>query len=75
MKSLTAVDEILIFHEDTPLKLIEDVRPDILVKGGDYSEDDIVGAELVKTLGGAVVVIPFLKGFSSSKIVNQIRNN
>ena len=75
LKSLAAVDEILIFHEDTPLKLIEDVRPDILVKGGDYSEDDIVGAELVKTLGGAVVVIPFLKGFSSSKIVNQIRNN
>ena len=73
LESLSVVDGISIFNEDNPLELIKLLKPDILVKGGDYYEDKIVGAEYVKSLGGEVSIIPFLKGFSSTKIINQLR--
>jgi len=67
---LSCIDTIVLFEEDTPLKLIQIIKPDILVKGGDYKADEIVGASFLKSYGGAVKIIPFLKGFSTSKIIN-----
>jgi D-beta-D-heptose 7-phosphate kinase/D-beta-D-heptose 1-phosphate adenosyltransferase len=71
LSALSEVDHILVFSEETPVKLIEALRPDVLVKGGDYSMDDIVGARLVKSYGGRVEVIPLLEGFSTTKIIEN----
>ena len=70
---LASVDEVLIFDELTPEDLINEVRPDILVKGGDWKPDEIIGADLVKSYGGEVFSLPLVDGFSSSKIVDQIK--
>lgn len=70
--SLRWVDFATIFEDDTPLETIEQVRPDVLVKGGEYLEKDIVGAKLVKSYGGKVERIPMKKGHSSRRIVNRI---
>lgn len=67
---LSCIDTIVLFEEDTPLKLIQKIKPDILVKGGDYKANEIVGASFLKSYGGKVKIIPFLKGFSTSKIIN-----
>ncbi|GIV38944.1 MAG: hypothetical protein KatS3mg033_0744 [Thermonema sp.] len=72
LAALQAVDMVVFFEEDTPLALIQTLCPDILVKGGDYTEDTIVGADFVKSKGGHVEVIPFLDGFSTSKIIEKI---
>ncbi|MBN2745146.1 MAG: D-glycero-beta-D-manno-heptose 1-phosphate adenylyltransferase [Bacteroidales bacterium] len=69
------VDAIVIFNEDTPYQLISNLLPDILVKGGDYSKETIVGADVVENNGGKVVVLPFLEGFSTSNIINKIKEN
>lgn len=66
------VDAIILFEEDTPYKLISTVKPDFLVKGGDYSTENIVGADLVQSAGGQVVILPFLDGYSSSSIISKI---
>jgi rfaE bifunctional protein nucleotidyltransferase chain/domain len=63
---------VTVFSEDTPLRAIELSRPDVLVKGAEYRERDIVGAELVKSYGGRVVRIPMKKGHSSTSIVGRI---
>ncbi len=68
------VDMVIIFSEDTPLTLIEKITPDILVKGGDYTEEDIVGNQHVKAMGGEVKTIPFLEGYSSSSIIDKIKS-
>jgi len=72
LASLVFVDAVILFGEETPLKLITEVRPNILVKGGDYTIDTIVGASEVQDNGGEVVVIPFLEGHSTTSIVNKI---
>lgn len=72
LASLSCVDAVLPFHEDTPLDLIQLLRPDILVKGGDYQPDQIVGAEEVRSWGGSVEVIPFIEGFSTTKLESKI---
>ena len=69
--ALSAVDHIVIFHEDTPLKLIEALEPDIMVKGGDYKIEEIVGYNEVTSKGGKVVTIPLLEGYSTSSIIDQ----
>ncbi|HEX3941679.1 MAG TPA: bifunctional D-glycero-beta-D-manno-heptose-7-phosphate kinase/D-glycero-beta-D-manno-heptose 1-phosphate adenylyltransferase HldE [Acidobacteriaceae bacterium] len=69
LAALTAVDSVVVFGEDTPLSLIEAVRPDVLVKGGDYTEATIVGASEVRSWGGAVRIIPVIEGISTSKII------
>lgn len=74
LASLHFVDAVTIFPEDTPLDLISVVRPDVLVKGGDYKPQDIVGAGLVKSTGGRIVTIDFLPGFSTSAIEEKIRS-
>jgi len=66
------VDAVILFTEDTPLNLITAIKPDFLVKGGDYTPDTIVGADVVKNNGGSVQVISFVTGFSSSSIINKI---
>lgn len=66
------VDVVTVFVEDTPLEAIEHVRPEVLVKGGEYLEKNIVGAKLVKSYGGKVVRIPMKKGHSSRSIVKRI---
>jgi D-beta-D-heptose 7-phosphate kinase/D-beta-D-heptose 1-phosphate adenosyltransferase len=74
LEALRMVDLVVPFSEDTPLELIQTLRPDILVKGGDYRPETIVGAEEVRGWGGEVVVIPFLDGHSSSGLIARIRS-
>jgi rfaE bifunctional protein nucleotidyltransferase chain/domain len=70
--SLIMVDAVVIFNEETPLELIKMIQPDVLVKGGDYTTETIVGAEKVIANGGKVEVIPIREGFSTTNIINKI---
>lgn len=72
LKGLRCVDEVIIFNEDTPLKLIESIRPDILVKGGDWDVSRIVGADFVMSYGGEVKSLPFHQGRSTSNLIEKI---
>ena len=72
LAALSSVNYIILFEEDTPKKLIERVRPDILVKGGDYLIDNIVGADFVLENGGQVLTIPFVDGYSSTKTIQAL---
>lgn len=69
--ALGMVDYIIIFEEDTPLNLINMVRPKLLIKGGDYKIEEIVGYEEVISWGGKVVTIPILKGYSTTSIIER----
>ena len=71
--SLHFVDAVVIFDEDTPLELIKKVQPDILVKGADYTPENIIGAEIVLGRGGIVKTIPFLPGYSTTGIEARIK--
>lgn len=71
--ALASVDLVTWFDEDTPLELIRQVRPDVLVKGGDWSEDEIVGGPDVRSWGGRVISIPFLYDRSTTAVVEKIR--
>ena len=73
--SLHFVDLVIIFNEDTPLELIEFITPNVLVKGSDYSVEQIVGHKHVLEKGGEVKTIDFLDGFSTSAIVQRIKSN
>jgi D-beta-D-heptose 7-phosphate kinase/D-beta-D-heptose 1-phosphate adenosyltransferase len=70
--ALCFVDGVVIFDEDTPLDVIRELIPDVLVKGGDWAEKDIVGADLVKAAGGQVKRIPYVTGFSTTGIIDTI---
>ena len=72
MASLACVGAVVIFDEDTPLELIQSIRPDVLVKGADYKIEDIVGAQEVLARGGDVKTIAFLPGYSTSSIEKKI---
>jgi D-glycero-beta-D-manno-heptose 1-phosphate adenylyltransferase len=72
LASLRFVEGIVLFNEDTPYELIRIVKPDVLVKGGDYNEDTIVGADIVKATGGEVVVIPLVEGYSTTEILKRV---
>ncbi|MCK9254819.1 MAG: D-glycero-beta-D-manno-heptose 1-phosphate adenylyltransferase [Bacteroidales bacterium] len=74
LASLFFVDAIIIFEEDTPEKLIQEINPNILVKGGDYKIDEIAGANFVLKNGGKVEIIKFVDGYSSTKIINKVSN-
>lgn len=69
--ALPSVDAVVVFDEDTPLNLIRAVRPDVLVKGGDYSEEEVVGANEMKTWGGKVALIPTVEGSSTTEILKR----
>ncbi len=73
LAGLRSVDFVTVFDEDTPLGLIRAVRPDVLVKGGDWSPDQIVGRGVVEASGGRVVALPFVAGRSTTDIVARIR--
>ena len=75
LASLESVDAVVVFDEETPLKLIEALNPKVLVKGGDYEVSKIVGYEHVKKLGGEVVTIPFVEGKSTTSIVSLLRGS
>ncbi len=75
MASFSFVDAVVIFDEDTPKQIIETITPDILVKGGDYNIQDIVGYEWVTKNGGTVTTIPFLEGYSTTAIEMKILNS
>ncbi len=73
LASLAIVDAVVIFEEDTPLNLINNLLPDVLVKGGDYTIEQIVGAKEVIANGGRVVINKIVEGFSTTGIINKIR--
>ncbi len=73
LAGFAAVDCVALFDEDTPLELIKALGPDVLVKGADYSRDDIVGADWIEARGGRVVRIPLVQGFSTSALVERLR--
>ena len=75
LASLLIVDAVIIFEEDTPLELITAVMPDVLVKGGDYTIGQIAGAKEVIANGGRVVINPIAEGFSTSAIIEKMRQN
>ena len=74
MAALQFVDAVIFFDEDTPFDLIEYVKPDILVKGDDYSVENIVGADLVLGNGGEVKTVSLVKGYSTTDIINKIKS-
>jgi rfaE bifunctional protein nucleotidyltransferase chain/domain len=74
LAALGCVDTVIIFDEDNPLKVIRYLLPDILVKGGDWSKDEIVGADVVEDAGGEVRRIPFVRGFSTTEIIEKVRD-
>ena len=70
--AMEMVDYLIVFDDLEPYKLIAAIKPDVLAKGGDWSAQTMVGADVVQRAGGRVVVIPYLKGFSSSEIIERI---
>lgn len=72
LAALHCVDGVVIFDEDNPLRVIRYLLPDILVKGGDWSEDEIIGADVVMGAGGQVRRIPFITGFSTTDVLRRI---
>ena len=73
LAAFEAVDAVVIFDEDTPLAIVTALEPDVLVKGGDYREETIVGAKEVRARGGTIEVVPIREGFSTSSIVERLR--
>ena len=74
LASLSCVDAVVLFHDDTPKQLIELIQPNTLVKGADYKVKDIIGSDFVIANGGSIETIPFLEGYSTSHIINSIKN-
>ncbi|MHA6248665.1 D-glycero-beta-D-manno-heptose 1-phosphate adenylyltransferase [Pontibacter sp. CAU 1760] len=72
MASLLFIDAVVLFDQNTPLELIEAVQPDILVKGDDYTIENIVGHKVVKARGGKVETVPLVKGYSTTSIIKKI---
>jgi D-glycero-beta-D-manno-heptose 1-phosphate adenylyltransferase len=75
MAALSFVDAVILFGEPTPLELIQTICPDILVKGDDYTVDNIVGADFVVNRGGAVITVPLVKGYSTTSLIEKIKNS
>ena len=75
LASLEFVDFVILFDEETPMNLIKMITPDVLVKGGDYTIESVVGADFVLNYGGTVEIIPFLEGYSTTNIINNLQNN
>lgn len=67
------VDAVCIFEEDTPRELIQAIRPDVIVKGGDYTPETVVGADFVQSYGGIVAIVPLVAGFSTTNLINNLK--
>ena len=74
LSALAAVDAVVIFDEDDPHAVIADIQPDILVKGADWAADRIIGRDIVESRGGRVIRIAFAPGFSTTSMIEKIRN-
>lgn len=72
LASHTYIDAVILFDEETPINLINEFQPDVLIKGGDYTLETIVGAKEVLNYGGSVEIIPFLEGYSTTNIVEKM---
>ncbi|MBK7255740.1 MAG: D-glycero-beta-D-manno-heptose 1-phosphate adenylyltransferase [Ignavibacteria bacterium] len=72
LDNLKSVDDVLIFNEDTPYDIIKEIIPDLLVKGGDWKEEDIVGSDIVKKNGGKVISLQFVNNYSTTNILEKI---
>ncbi|MDO8603041.1 MAG: D-glycero-beta-D-manno-heptose 1-phosphate adenylyltransferase [Candidatus Omnitrophota bacterium] len=75
LAALEAVDFVVIFNGPTPLKLIKALKPDVLVKGGDWKKENIVGSDFIESRGGKVKSVTYIKGFSTRGLIAKIQNN
>ena len=75
LAALACVDAVVVFDQDTPLELVRLLQPDVIVKGGDYTPDTIVGADVVRARGGRVVVVPLTPGQSTTSIIQKLRRH
>ncbi len=75
LAALAAVDHVTIFAEDTPEELIRRVQPDVLVKGGDWTPETVVGRDVVEARGGRVLIVPVVEGFSTTTLADRIRRS
>jgi D-beta-D-heptose 7-phosphate kinase/D-beta-D-heptose 1-phosphate adenosyltransferase len=75
LAALEAVDLVVLFEEDTPIALIAQVEPSVLVKGGDYTREQVVGHEIVEASGGEVLLVEVLPGFSTTSLVDRARGS
>lgn len=73
LAALAAVDRVVLFDEDTPLQILTELQPDVLVKGGDYRDTDVVGRDVILARGGEVKVLPFREGYSTSRLLDRLR--
>lgn len=72
--AIGAVDCVVLFDEPTPAAIIERIRPDMLVKGGDYTPETVAGGDFVRDSGGSVIIVPLEDGYSSTRILEQLRD-
>ncbi|MCM8761989.1 MAG: D-glycero-beta-D-manno-heptose 1-phosphate adenylyltransferase [Candidatus Omnitrophica bacterium] len=75
LSALEMVDYVVLFPQDTPYKLIKIIKPDVLVKGGDYKKEGVVGRDIVEDYGGRVYIFPVIKGISTTKIVEKVKRS
>lgn len=73
LASLHYVTKVILFNEDTPYKLITLIQPDVLVKGKDYTEENIIGYDVVNAKGGKVITIEYIEGYSTSELLNKLK--
>lgn len=74
LAAIEVVDAVTVFDEDTPLELIRHLRPDVIVKGGDYTSETVIGADDVRSWGGRVVIVPLTAGHSTTAIINRLKD-
>lgn len=74
LASLAMVDAVVVFSDPTPIELVKAIRPDVMVKGGDYKVEEIAGAREVMEWGGQVIINPIIEGFSTTAIINKLQN-
>lgn len=72
LSALESIDYLVLFNEDTPLKVIKALKPDVLIKGADWDKDDIVGSDIVQAYGGKVLTIKLVKGLSTTNLIKKI---
>lgn len=75
LTALESVDMVILFNEETPLELIKSVKPQFLVKGGDYREEDMIGADIVAQHNGKVMILSFVDGLSTTNIIDKIKSS
>lgn len=72
LAAMSRIDAVVVFRADTPIEIIEFLRPDLLVKGGDWRKEDVVGADLVEEAGGEVLIVPYVEGHSTSALAARL---